>query len=150
MIITVAVLANLSVSFLALAGESVNKLPERPSIGTFREEHLKSVPYMCECEFYRGPINGGTMVFATRNERTVGFAVVDGKLITLQRQGRPADNLCRKYIRYHERWVSGATTIVLDQHVTGSGAESCWYKGKLSATVDGRMVSIPISGACGC
>src|SRR5207237_4788192 len=133
--ITVAVLANLFVSFLALAGERVDKLPERPSIGTFREEHLKSLPYMCECEFYRGRINGGTMVFATRNERTVGFAVVDGKLITLQRQGRPADNLCRKYIRYYERWVSGATTIVLDQHVTGSGAESCCYKGELTATV---------------
>jgi hypothetical protein len=105
---------------------------------------------MCECEFYRGPINGETMVFATRYERAVGFAVMDGHLITLQRDGKPADTLCRKNVRYHERWVGRRTAIVLDQRVTGSGAEACWYNGRLHATVDGRAVSIPITGACGC
>jgi hypothetical protein len=138
------------VSSRALADESIQKSPGGPSLGTPREGHLNSLTYMCECEFYRGPIYGETMVFATRRERTVGFAVVDGQLVTLQRDGRPADTICRKSVRYRERWVSSAATIVLDQRVTGSGEESCWYKGKLSLTVDGRMVSIPISGACGC
>jgi hypothetical protein len=140
----------LFVTFHAVADESNHKSPGGPSVGTLLEDRAKSLPYMCECEFYRGPINGETMVFATRNERAVGFAVVDGRLVTLKRDGKPADTRCWKNTRYHERWVSSAATIVLDQHVTGSGAEACWYKGKLHVTVDGRAVSIPISGTCGC
>ena len=149
-IITVGMSLMLSVSSPTVADESIHNSPVGPSIGTLLEEHLKSLPYMCECEFYHGPINGETMVFATRNERAVGFAVVDGHLMTLKRDGRPAGTICRKNARYHERWVSSAATIVLDQRVTGSGAESCWYEGKLSITVDRRMASIPITGACGC
>jgi hypothetical protein len=149
-IIAIVVFVTLVVSFRTLADESIHRSSGGPSVGTLLEEHLKSLPYMCECEFYRGPINGETMVFATRNERAVGFAVVDGQLMTLQRDGRPAGTLCRKNARYHERWVSSTTAIVLDQRVIGSGAESCWYNGKLHVTVDGRMASIPISGACGC
>jgi len=149
-IITVGMSLMLSVSSSTAADESIHKSPVGPSVGTLRDEHLKSLPYMCECEFYRGLINGETLVFATRNERGVGFAVVDGKLVTLQREGRPTATLCRKNVRYQERWINSKTAIVLDQRVTGSGADSCWYKGKLSITVDGRMVSIPISGACGC
>jgi hypothetical protein len=149
-LIAIVVFVTFLISLRVLADDSLHKSLGGPSVGTLLEEHLKSLPYMCECEFYRGPINGETRVFATRNERAVGFAIVDGQLMTLQRDGRPADTLCRKNARYHERWVSSAATIVLDQRVTGSGAESCWYKGKLYVTVDGRMVSIPISGACGC
>ena len=147
-IITIGMSLMLSVSSPTVADESIHNSPVGPSVGTLLEEHLKSLPYMCECEFYRGPINGETMVFATRNERAVGFAVVDGHLMTLKRDGRPAGTRCRKNARYHERWVSSAATIVLDQRVTGSGAESCWYEGKLSITVDRRMVSVPITGAC--
>jgi len=146
----VIVLLPLLVPFDVGADESIHNSAVGLTVGTLLEGHLKSLPYMCECEFYRGPINGETMVFATRNERAVGFAVVDGQFMTLQRDGRSPNTLCRKNVRYHERWVSSAATIVLDQRVTGSGAESCWYKGKLYVTVDGRMVSIPISGACGC
>jgi hypothetical protein len=150
MIITAGIFATLFLSFPTLADENIHKLPGSPSVGALLYEDLKSLPFRCECEFYYGQISGETLVFTTRYERTVGFAVVDGKLIPLQRDGRPPDTLCRKNVRYRERWVDGATAIVLDQGVTGSGAEACWYEGKLSATVDGRMVSIPIRGACGC
>jgi len=149
-IIAIVVFIPFLISFRVLADESIENTPGGPSIGTLQEGHLNSLPYMCECEFYRGPINGETMVFATRNERTVGLAVVNRQLMMLQRDGKPADTRCRKNARYHERWVSSAATIVLDQHVTGSGAESCWYEGKLSITVDRRRVSVPITGACGC
>src|SRR5258708_21604440 len=123
-VITVGLSVAVLVSFRVLADESVHKPLEGPSIGTLLEQDVKSLPYMCECEFFRGPINGETMVFATRNERAVGFAVVDERLITFQRDGQPANSLCRKKVRYHERWVSGTTAIILDQHVTGSGAEA--------------------------
>ena len=149
-VLGVIVLLTLLVPFDVRADKSIHNSGVGPTVGTLLEGHLKSLPYMCECEFYRGPINGETMVFATRNERAVGFAVVDGQLITLKRDGKPADTQCRKNVRFHERWVSSAATVLLGQRVTGSGAESCWYKGKLSITVDGRAVSIPISGACGC
>jgi hypothetical protein len=148
--INVVVFVALLAPFNVRADESIHNSAAGPTVGTLLEEHLKPLPYTCECEFYRGPINGETMVFGTRNERAVGFAVVDGQLMTLKRDGKPADTRCRKNTRYHERWVSSAATIVLDQRVTGSGAESCWYEGKLSITVDRRMVSIPITGACGC
>ena len=95
-IIAIVVFVTLLVSFRTLADESIHMSSGEPSVGTLLEEHLKSLPYMCECEFYRGPINGETMVFATRNERAVGFAVVDGQLITLKRDGKPADTQCRK------------------------------------------------------
>jgi len=148
-IITIGVFVSLLPSFRTIADESVHKSTGGPTLSTLPSEDLKSLPYMCECEFYRRPIHGETMVFATRKER-VGFVVVDGHLMTLQRDGKPADTRCRKNARYQERWVSSTTAIVLDQRVTGSGVESCWYKGKLHVTVDGRVVSIPISGACGC
>ena len=146
----VIVLLPLLVPFDVGADESIHNSAVGLTVGTLLEGHLKSLPYMCECEFYRGPINGETMVFATRNERAVGFAVVNGQLITLKRDGKPADTLCRKNVRLHERWVNRTTAIFLDQYVTGSGAESCWYKGKFHVTVDGHVASIPISGACGC
>jgi hypothetical protein len=104
-IIAIVVFIHFLISFRVLADESIEKTPGGPSVGTLHEGHLNSLPYMCECEFYRGPINGETMVFATRNERTVGLAVVNRQLMTLQRDGKPADTRCRKNARYHERWV---------------------------------------------
>jgi hypothetical protein len=120
------------------------------AIDVLRTEDLQSLPYMCECEFFRGPINGTTTVFATRKERTVAFAMVDGRLVSFQRDGKPANSSCRKKLRYHERWVDGRTAVVLDYHVTGSGEESCWFEGEMSVTVGRRMASTSIRGACGC
>jgi hypothetical protein len=133
-----------------LANEGVRKSSKYPAIGTLREENFQSLPYICECEFFRGPINGATTVFATRKGRVVAFAVVDGRLVTLQRDGKPNNASCRKNVRYHERWVGGPTAVVLDYHATGLGEESCWFKGKMSIAVGRRTTSTNISGACGC
>jgi hypothetical protein len=133
-----------------LANEAVRKSPEPPAIGTLGEENLQSLPYVCECEFFRGLINGATTVFATRKERTVAFVMVDGQPVTLQRDGKPNNGSCRKNAEYRERWVGGATAVVLNYHATGSGAESCWFRGKMSVATGGRITSTKISGACGC
>jgi hypothetical protein len=132
------------------AGEQVRKPPESPAIGTLRAGDLQSLPYMCECEFFRGPINGANTVFATRKQRVVAFVMVDGSTVTLRRDGRPNDVSCRKNARYRERWIGGATAVALDYRVTGSGAEACWFEGRMSVAVGGRTTSTGISGACGC
>jgi hypothetical protein len=123
---------------------------EPPAIGTLREENFQSLPYMCECEFFHGPINGTTTVFATRKQRTVAFAMIDGQIVTLQRDGKPATTTCRNNARYRERWIAGPAAVVLDYHATGSGAESCWFEGKMSIADGRRTASIPVIGACGC
>ena len=133
-----------------LAKEGDRKPPESPAIGTLAEENFQSLPYMCECEFFRGPVNGANTVFVTRKRRTVGFVMVDGKPVTLQRQGKPADASCGKNVRHRERWVGGPTAVVLDYRATGSGAEACWFEGRMSVAVGGRTASTPVSGACGC
>jgi hypothetical protein len=133
-----------------LANEAVRKSSETPAIGTLQQEDYKSLPYICECEFYWGPINGANTVFATRRERTVGFVMLDGQLVTLQRNGKPNNASCRKNARTRERWVGGPTAVALDLHATGPGEESCWFKGRMSVAVGGRTTSVNISGACGC
>jgi hypothetical protein len=133
-----------------LANERGRKSSEYPTIGALHEENLQSLPYMCECEFFRGPINGTTTVFATRKERTVAFVMVDGRLLTLQRDGKPANASCEKNLRYHEQWVSDLATVILDYHATGSGEESCWFKGRMSIAVGRRTSSTSMTGACGC
>jgi hypothetical protein len=134
----------------ALANEAVRKSPTTPTINTLREQDYRSLPFMCECEFYRGPINGANTVFATRHERTVAFVMVDGHLMTLRREGMPNNAGCRKNARTRERWVGGPTAVVLDYRVTGPGEESCSFKGRMSVATSGRATSTRISGACGC
>jgi hypothetical protein len=133
-----------------LGSESDRKLSEPPAIDVLQAENLQSLPYMCECEFFRGPMNGTTTVFATRKERTVAFAMVDGRLLSFQRDGKPAKSICRKHTRHYERWVAGYTAIFLDYRAIGSGEESCWFEGKMTVTVGRREASTSISGACGC
>jgi len=140
----------LSASNYALGRESNRKSPQSASIETLRAENLESLPYMCECEFFRGPINGATTVFATRRERTVALAMLDGRLVTLHRDGKPAKSICRKNVSYHERWVGGPWAVVLDQRATGPGEEACWYGGKMTVTAGNRTASTSVSGACGC
>src|SRR5579864_8204752 len=96
---------------LVLANEGDRKSSDNPAIGTFPVESLESLPYLCECEFYRGPIHGTTTVFATRSERAVAFVMVDGQLLTLQRDGKSKNPSCGKNVRYHERWIGGPTTV---------------------------------------
>jgi hypothetical protein len=137
-------------STAALAGDAADKPSEYPAIGTLRAEMLQSLPYNCECEFFRRPINGATTVFATRRERVVAFVVVDGRLVTLRRDGKPHNAGCGKNVGYHERWVGGATSVVLHYHPTGSGEESCWFEGKMNIAVGKSTTSTDVSGACGC
>lgn len=149
-----AIVIGLSGALLAaiqvLASEGVRKSSEPPAIGTLQAENFQSLPYNCECEFFRGPINGTTTVFATRKERTVAFVMVDGHLVTLQRDGRANNASCRKNARYRERWIGGPAAVVIDYRTTGSGEESCWFKGKMSVALGGRITSTNVSGACGC
>ncbi len=133
-----------------LAKEGDRKPSDSPAIGTLAEENFQPLPYMCEYEFFRGPVNGANTVFATRKQRTVGLVMVDGQPVMLQREGKPADASCGKNVRHRERWVGGPTAVVLDYRATGSGAEACWFEGRMSVAVGGRTASTPVSGACGC
>jgi hypothetical protein len=123
----------------------------RPAkLGHIFEDDLRSLPYQCECEFFAGPIRGDNTVFATRNNRTVAFARVDGQLITMRRSGQLANAPCRKGAQYSERWIGARAMIYIDQRATGSGAESCWYKGTMRVIVGESSTLTPIGGACGC
>ena len=130
-------------------GASDDAPGEALSIGTLGSEELQSLPYVCECEFFRGPITGATTVFATREQRKLGLAKIDGRPVRLRREGGEALSGCRPRSRYRERWVDGSTSLVLDLHATGPGAESCWYEGTMSVTVGRRRGVASVSGACG-
>jgi hypothetical protein len=93
------------------------------TLGHILEDDLRSLPYQCECEFFAGPIRGENTVFATRNNRAVAFARVDGQLITMRRSGPPGNALGRKGAPYSERWVGVGAMIYIDQRATGSGAQ---------------------------
>jgi hypothetical protein len=140
----------LSGTLLAVTAVLANEGAGNPAIGTLSQEDLQSLPYMCECEFFRAPIDGATTVFATRSERAVAFVMVDGHLVTLHRDAKPNGASCGKNLRYREHWVGDATAVVLDYRATGSGEESCWFKGRMSIAVGRRTTSTGISGACGC
>jgi hypothetical protein len=140
----------LSAATPLFASEEVRKPPENPAIGTLRAGDLQSLPYICECEFFQGPINGVNTVFATRKQRVVAFVMVDGSMVALRREGKPNDASCRKNARHRERWIDGPTAVALDYRVTGRGAEACWFEGRMNVAVGGRTTSTAISGACGC
>jgi hypothetical protein len=97
----------LSAAAPSFANEEVRKPRESLAVGTLRQEDLQSLPYICECEFFRGPINGANTVFATRKQRIVALVMVDGSTVTLQRDGKPDDVICRKNAGYRERWIGG-------------------------------------------
>jgi hypothetical protein len=125
--------------------------PSKPvSIAAVASDDLESLPYMCECEFYRGPISGETTVFATRDERNVALAEIDGRLANLRRDGEEALSICNPRREYHERWTEGSTSVLLVVHPTGRGEEACWYTGTMTVTVGRRRGSTAIRGSCGC
>jgi hypothetical protein len=120
------------------------------SIDTLGAESLQSLPYECECEFYRGPIEGATTVFATRSHQTVAFAKIDGQTLTLRRGGTAEHSSCLERVRQRERWIGGTASVALDYRVTRSGEEACWFRGKMRVTVGGRTAETAVTGACGC
>ncbi len=150
----VGFVAALSVTVLAVGSaagrDGLRGPPESPAIGALQEDDLGSLPYRCECEFFRGPINGATTVFATRQERTVAFARVGGRVVMLRRDGKPSDPTCRKNALKRERWAGDAASVVLDLRATKPGEEACWFAGRMNLTAGGRTASTKVSGACGC
>jgi hypothetical protein len=100
---------------------------------------LDRMPYMCECEFYQGEINGETTVFATRRERTVALMRLDGSLVELHRSGADPNAQCRAGARLTERWSSESSRVTLSLRGTGSGAEACWFKGQLTVKRRARL-----------
>jgi hypothetical protein len=119
-------------------------------IGMLSAAELSSAPFECDCEFYRGHVDGSTVVFATREHRTRGLAKIDGKMRSLHLVTKPADGNCRRGQRVSERWSDGSISIGLESVVTSSGAESCWYETRMTVTMDSHRESIPVTGSCGC
>ena len=111
---------------------------------------LSSAPFECDCEFYRGPVNGDAIVFATRGHRTRGLARIDGQTRSLHLVTKRSDEECRNGRRFRERWSDGTVTIALDGVVTAPGAEACWYRGKMTVTAGRRTGTIAVTGSCGC
>jgi len=148
--VIIGISGGLIASTYVLGGESNRKTSAPPAIDVFQADNMLSLTYMCECEFYRGQVNGATTVFATRQERSIAFAMVDGRLVTFQRGGLAANSSCRENIRNRERWIANGVAIVLDYRAVGSGEEACWFKGKMTVSVGKRATSFPINGACGC
>jgi hypothetical protein len=103
-------------------------------IGTLTASDYPSAPFECDCEFYRGHVDGDTTVFATRAHRTLGVAKIEGKTVSLRLTTKAADGDCREGRRFSERWSDGSVSIRLDAAVTSSGAESCWYQGQMIVT----------------
>jgi len=133
----------------ASVGTGSDRSPES-LIDTLSEGDLSSAPFECDCEFYRGHVDGNTVVFATRAHRTRGLAKIGGSTVSLHRVTKPADPDCHKGRRFSERWAEGAVSIGLEGVVTSSGAESCWYRGRMSVTEGGHRETIPVTGSCGC
>jgi hypothetical protein len=119
-------------------------------IGTLDSAELTGMPRVCECEFYRGPVEQQSRVFETRKERTHGFVKIKGNLVALQLATRSGHQDCRPNTRYTERWTAGSTTVVLNLRVTKPGAEACWYKGRMSVATGNRTETVVVTGACGC
>jgi hypothetical protein len=122
----------------------------RPAIGTLAPDTLQTLPVMCECEYFRGPVNGATTVFATRQARTVALASIDGGPVSLKPVSVPAPAACRRNVRHRERWAGGDVAVTLDLRATHPGAEACWFEGRMSVTRGGRTATAPVAGACGC
>lgn len=135
------------------AAPAVGAGSDRPShgmIGTLTATDLSAAPFECDCEFYRGPVSGDTVVFATRAHRMRGLAKIDGRMLSLHLVSKRADPACRNNRRFEERWSAGSVSIHLAGVVTTSGAEACWYEGRMTVAVDSHDETIPVTGSCGC
>ena len=126
--------------------------PRSSSLGidTLDEGELAVVPFECDCEFYRGRVDGRTIVFATRGQRTRGFAKVDGTALQLYPAATADERVCRKGRRHDERWTDGSTSVDLTAVVTSAGEEACWYQGQMTVTRGEQRARIAVTGSCGC
>ena len=110
----------------AAAARDVRTSPEPPAIGALAADTLESLPFMCECEFSRGPVHGTTTVFATRRERSVALVMIDGHPVVLHRgRARPSGGLPHPNARAAtSNGRARLRPLVLDLRVTGSGDEA--------------------------
>jgi hypothetical protein len=119
-------------------------------IDTLSAADLSSAPFECDCEFYRGRVDGNSVVFATREHRTRGLAKIGGRTVSLHLVTKPAEADCHDGRRFSERWEDGSVSIGVEASVTGSGAESCWYRGRIIVREGGHADTILVTGSCGC
>lgn len=133
----------------AAVGTGAHRAPDG-LIDTLSATDLSSAPFECDCEFYRGHVNGDTVVFATRQHRTRGLAKIAGRTMSLHLVTKPADVDCRTGRRFSERWAKGSLSIGLEAVVTSSGAESCWYQARMIVRKGEHQQVIPVTGSCGC
>jgi hypothetical protein len=120
------------------------------SVVTLEPAELDAEPFECDCEFYRGRVDGRSVVFATRQHRTHGLVKVDGTVLQLRPVTTVDETVCRKGHRHTGRWTEGSTSIDLDTVVTKAGDEACWYRGALTLTRGSTRVRIAVTGSCGC
>jgi hypothetical protein len=121
-----------------------------PTIATLAADDLSSAHFECDCEFYRDRVDGKTVVFATREHRTIGLAKIDGSTLRLHPVVKARSHDCRKGERFDERWSDGSVSIDLEGAATTAGAEACWYRAWMTVTKDARRETIPVTGSCGC
>src|SRR5262245_52258338 len=133
----------------AAVGSGAHRSPDG-LIGTLSATDLSSAPFECDCEFYRGHVDGNTVVFATREHRTRGLAKIAGRTVSLHLATKPADVDCRTGQRFSERWAEGSVSIGLEAVVTSSGAEACWYQARMTVRKAAHQETIPVTGSCGC
>ena len=138
--------------FASLAGTVAVGATESAAstIGTLGADDLSSAHFECDCEFYRDRVDEKTVVFATREHRTIGLAKIDGSTLRLHPVVKSRSHDCRKGERFDERWSDGSVSIDLEGAATTTGAEACWYRAWMTVTKDARRETIPVTGSCGC
>jgi len=143
----------LAAALALAAGGSIRDAPGAAPgsrIESLTPEDLQSLPYECDCELYRGEINGRTTVFATRRHGDVALMRIDGAQVVLRRTGASPLRDCAAGGRLIERWANGGLRVTLTVQHDGKGDEACWYKGRLTIADAHGSETIAVAGACGC
>ena len=126
------------------------RTPAQSLIGTVTREDMKGLQQRCECEFYRGPIDGTTTVLATWEGRTRALASIKGLLTRLELVKVEGDTACRANAKLSQSWRAEAMTVLLQLSAERPGAEACWYRGTMHVTAGGQTETVRVTGACGC
>ena len=127
-----------------------HRKPPQSLIGTVTRDDMKGLQQICECEFYRGPIDGTTTVLATWEGRTRALARIKEQLTRLELVKADGDTECRANAELSQSWRAESTTVLLKLSAERPGEEACWYRGTMHVTTGGRTEAVRITGACGC
>jgi hypothetical protein len=131
-------------------GTETRRKPAQSLIGTVTRQDMKGLHQICECEFYRGPIDGTTTVLATWEGRTRALARIKERLTRLELAKSAGDTECRANAELSQSWRAEAMTVLLQLSAERPGEEACWYRGTMHVTTRGRTEVLRITGACGC